>query len=88
VEVLINRNFLNDLVKVPVERRKKIEKFIFKEVKEYNNINNIPNIKKLKGYTNYYRIRFGDYRAGLSFNHNTLVFERLLNRKDIYKFYP
>lgn len=30
-----------------------------------NNFDNLPNLKKLKGYTNYYRIRTGNYRIGL-----------------------
>ena len=33
-------------------------------------------------------IRFGDYRAGLKLENDTLYFERILHRKEIYKFYP
>ncbi len=37
---------------------------------------------------NYYKIRVGDYRIGIKFEHETLTFERILHRKDIYKVFP
>ena len=43
---------------------------------------------KLKGYKDYYKIRFGNYRAGIRLVNNKFIFERILHRKDIYKFYP
>ena len=48
-----------------------------------------PNyVEKLKGGGNYFRLRVGDYRVGLSLEDDTLIFVRLLNRKDIYKYFP
>jgi mRNA interferase RelE/StbE len=86
--VQINRVFLKELAKLPAKERHKVEKLLFEEVESYKNLAQISNFKKLKGYRNYYKIRFGDYRAGLKFENNILVFERILHRKDIYKFYP
>ena len=51
-------------------------------------INDIQNLKKLTGFKNHYRIRIGDYRAGVVINGNEIIYERLLHRKDIYKYYP
>ncbi len=48
----------------------------------------ISNLKKLKGRGDYYRIRIGDYRLGITLAGNILVFVRFLNRKDIYKYFP
>ena len=48
----------------------------------------ISNLKKLKGRGDYYRIRIGEYRIGIAFTEDTLVFVRFLNRKDIYKYFP
>jgi len=48
----------------------------------------IPNLKKLKGFKKHYRIRVGDYRAGVIIEGENVIFERLLHRKDIYKYYP
>lgn len=88
MNIQVNRVFLKELAKLPAKERFKVEKLLFEEVESYNSLAQIPNFKKLKGYLNYYKIRFGDYRAGLKFENNTLYFERILHRKDIYKFYP
>jgi mRNA interferase RelE/StbE len=53
-----------------------------------NSISEIRNIKKLKSYSNYYRIRIGNYRIGLQINSNQIIFIRILHRKDIYTFFP
>ena len=45
-------------------------------------------IEKLEGYRNYYKIRFGNYRAGVHIEGDILTFERILNRKEIYRFFP
>ncbi|MDP2338020.1 MAG: type II toxin-antitoxin system RelE/ParE family toxin [Bacteroidota bacterium] len=84
----INKVFLKELAKLPAKERLKVEKFLFEEILNYKSPFQIPNFEKLKGYRNYYKIRFGDYRAGLKIENDTLYFERILHRKDIYKFYP
>lgn len=48
----------------------------------------IKGIKKLKGAPFHYRIRIGNYRAGVVIKGNDIVFERFLHRKDIYKYFP
>jgi len=88
MNIQVNRVFLKELAKLPARERLKVEKLLFEEVESYKSLAQIPNFKKLKGYRNFYKIRFGDYRAGLKFENNTLYFERILHRKEIYKFYP
>jgi len=88
VEIVINKRFLKDLADIPVRDRRRIEKFVFGDIKKFNSPYLIPNFSKLTGYDNYYKIRFGDYRAGIRIKDNVLVFERILHRRDIYKFYP
>ncbi len=48
----------------------------------------IPNLKKLRGERNYFRIRIGDYRLGLKIEGQLVTLVRLLNRKDIYRYFP
>lgn len=88
LEIKINTKFLKDLSQVPETQRKKIEVFVFHNASKFEALQDIQGLKKLKGYKHYYRIRFGDYRAGISYRNNILTFERLLHRKDIYKYYP
>lgn len=51
-------------------------------------VDEIHNLKKLKGFSNYFRIKIGDYKAGIIITDNEVIFERFLHRKDIYKYYP
>ncbi|MCA0363917.1 MAG: type II toxin-antitoxin system RelE/ParE family toxin [Bacteroidetes bacterium] len=51
-------------------------------------LQDINNCKKLNGFKNYYRIRLNDYRIGLRVENEELIFERILHRKEIYRFFP
>jgi len=88
MKVLVNKKFLKDLVTLPAKERTKIEKLVFTDASNYTSLAQIPRVGKLKGYRNYYKIRFGDYRIGLKYEDDTLIFERVLHRKDIYRYYP
>ncbi len=88
MQIRVNKTFLKELAVLPLKERIRIERFLFEKTKNIKNLYDIPNLGKLKGYKNYYKIRFGNYRVGLKYEANTLTFERLLHRKDIYKYYP
>ncbi len=88
MEIRVNKTFLKELAKIPVSQREKIEHFVFNDTPAFERKEDIPNLRKLKGYKYFYRIRFGNYRAGIKIENDILIFERLLHRKDIYKFYP
>jgi len=45
-------------------------------------------VKKLKGLGSAYRIRIGDYRLGIEYRETTVVFMRVLHRKEIYRYFP
>ena len=47
-----------------------------------------PTLKKLRGERNYFRIRIGDYRLGLKIEGQLVTFVRILNRKEIYRYFP
>ncbi len=52
-------------------------------------LSEIPNIKKLTGFSNYYRIRVGDYRIGFEVvDATTIRFILIAHRRDIYKLFP
>ena len=88
MNVLINKRFLKDLSALPKGDRRKIEEFAFKESEKLASIESAGVFEKLKGYHIYYRVRFGHYRVGVRYENETLIFERVLHRKDIYKFFP
>ena len=63
-------------------------KMFIENVIKSNSLAEVKNLKKLSGYTNYYRIRIGDYRIGICYDDNTLWLAAIAHRKDIYKYFP
>ena len=57
-------------------------------VQEAKTPRDIPELKKLKGYKNFYRIKVGVYRIGVTIENNLVTFFVFMPRKDIYKFFP
>lgn len=86
--IQVNKTFLKELSRVPIKERTRVERLLFEEVECYSELYQIPNLDKLKGYSKYFKIRVGNYRIGLKYESNTLTFERILHRKDIYRFFP
>lgn len=89
MELIYSKTFLKDLAKVvPVKRRSQIEKFVFEDLPILSSIESYGKIEKMKGHKNYYKIRFGEYRIGLFISDSVVELKRVLNRKEIYKFFP
>ena len=88
MKLLFEESFLKDLKKINDRalRHKIFE--IIKHLKTSNTISEIRNIKKLHNKKNYFRIRLGNYRIGLEIIGDTIIFVRILHRKDIYKYFP
>jgi len=88
MEVKVNKKFLKELSDLPVKTKEKAEKLVFDEIPTCQDINDISNLQKLSGYKSYYRIRLGQYRIGLRYIKGILIFERIMHRKDIYRYFP
>lgn len=61
---------------------------IIETVEQAAAITELTNLKRLKGDSLYYRIRTGDYRIGITIEDDLVTFIRVLNRKEIYRFFP
>lgn len=61
---------------------------VIEEVETAENLSEVTNIKQLKGDGTYYRIRLGDYRIGITVDEDTVIFVRVLHRKEVYKYFP
>ena len=82
------KRFLKDLSRIPSKTRNHIEQLAFEELPSLENHTSSKKIEKLKGYPNYFKIRIGSYRLGLKFERNRLILERVLHRKEIYRYFP
>jgi len=88
VRTEFNESFVKDLrgirnTKVLDRIRQAIE-----AVETVDRLEELAHIKKLQGGGNYYRLRVGDYRMGLIVRDDLVVFVRVLNRKEIYRYFP
>ncbi len=57
-------------------------------VEAANSLDDIANLKKLKGDEGYFRIRIGDYRLGLFLDGETILFVRIIHRREFYRYFP
>jgi len=45
-------------------------------------------VKRMRSNKRYWRIRIGDYRIGLEYDGEKIIFVRILHRRDIYRYFP
>jgi mRNA interferase RelE/StbE len=88
VKVEFRESFAKDLKGVKDKSVLKRAKEVIEAVEKTDSLANVSNLKKLKGGVNYFRLRVGDYRIGVTLENGTVIFVRFLNRKDIYKYFP
>ena len=81
-------SFAKDLKSVKDKGLLQCVKGVIESVDKANSLSEIQNLKKLKGSGNFYRLRVGDFRIGISFKNDIVIFVRFLYRKDIYKRFP
>jgi mRNA interferase RelE/StbE len=81
-------SFLRDLRTIRDRALLERIKEVIERVEQAPKVQDLANLKKLKGERNHYRFRVGDYRIGLKIEGSLVTFVRILNRKDIYKYFP
>ncbi len=89
LKVKYSEKFLKDIKKLKNNKiYHQIKKVCFEEVPKLEDFSLIKHLKKIQGYNNYYRFRIGDYRIGLKLEENTIYMMRVLQRNEIYKYFP
>jgi mRNA interferase RelE/StbE len=83
-----NESFLRDLRAIKDRALLTRIKEVIQTVEQAGTLQDLSHLKKLRGERNYYRIRIGDYRVGLKIEGQLATFIRILNRKEIYRFFP
>jgi mRNA interferase RelE/StbE len=87
MEVEFLRSFEKDLNKADASMRRKILSIVVR-MKEARTLSDMPQVKKLKGHKDAYRLRIGHFRLGFFVQGDKLQLARLLDRRDIYRFFP
>lgn len=88
MKVKFKNSFEKDINKIKDRNLLAAIKMIIEQVETVSQMIEIKNIKKLQFDGNYYRIRVGDYRIGIALEQDTVIFIRVLQRKEIYRFFP
>jgi mRNA interferase RelE/StbE len=88
MQVEFLKSFSKDIDKIRIKFIKSNLIKLINLVESVDNIEKIPNIKKLSGHKSAYRIRLADYRIGFFYEHDKVIFARMVHRKDIYKVFP
>jgi mRNA interferase RelE/StbE len=88
VTVRFNESFVKDLRNIKDKGLLARARELIESVEQAQHLGQVANLKKLRGGSNYYRIRIGDYRIGLTVEGDVVTFVRFLHRKDIYRYFP
>ncbi|MBI5220908.1 MAG: type II toxin-antitoxin system RelE/ParE family toxin [Candidatus Liptonbacteria bacterium] len=82
--------FLRDFQELPPDVRREVRLVCVETFPHLNNLRDLQthSIKPLKGFRGYYRIRLGNYRIGFRMDDGTVIFMRVLDRRDIYRHFP
>jgi mRNA interferase RelE/StbE len=88
VKVEFRGSFAKDLKGVKDKSLLRRAKEVIEAIEKADSLDEVHNLKKLKGGGNYFRLKVGDYRVGIVLENDRIIFVRLLNRKDIYKYFP
>jgi mRNA interferase RelE/StbE len=83
----IRESFVKDSLKLPAKIQNDIAAAIHK-IEKAGKISELPSCKKLQGYKTAYRIRIGNYRIGFFYEKNTIELVRVLDRKNMYRYFP
>jgi mRNA interferase RelE/StbE len=87
MEVIADKSFERDFRKLPPEVKKQITK-VYEEMIKAEGISFVKNTEKMSGAKDHYKTRIGDWRIGSYMKGKTLYLSRVLNRKEIYKYFP
>jgi mRNA interferase RelE/StbE len=88
MNIIVTSKFAKDVVKELSQQQKQELAKILIRISELKMLTELPDCKKLKGFKNAYRIRMGNYRIGFLWEDETVKLSRVLNRKDVYKYFP
>jgi len=89
MNVEFDKSFEKSLGKIHDPRILQRLKRIITHLEISSSLSQEPNIKKLSRYSNYFRLRIGDYRVGFELLNRTKIrFIIIAHRKDIFKIFP
>lgn len=87
MNIEIRSSFVKATKKLPANIKQKISDIIEK-IEDAKTITEISNCKKLTGYKTAYRIKLETYRIGFFYEKGIIELTTVLQRKEIYRYFP
>ncbi len=88
MNVEFSRRFSKDLRAIELGHISAKVQDLIELISAAQNLTDIPNLKKINGPKGHYRLRVGNFRIGIKLEGDTLILIRILDRKEIYKYFP
>ncbi len=89
MEVIADKSFQRDFVKLPDEVKVKITQLydVLSDL-TLQEVLSLPQVEFITSAKNFYRYRIEDYRLGFYITHHKLHLSRALHQKDMYRYFP
>ena len=86
MKILIDKSFERDAKRLSIQ----IQQQVKVTIEQLIAAKSLQEVKctKMEGAKNAFRIRLGSHRIGFYLEDNQVVLSRVLDRKDIYKYFP
>ena len=88
MQVTFRASFGRDLKKIKDQRLPDRIREAIEGIEQATVLDDVCDLKKLSGFTEFYRLRVGDYRIGIVLDGGRLEFVRCLPRREIYRLFP
>ena len=86
--VSFRKSFVRDLEKLKDAKGRGRIRDMIEAVEGADSLADVPDVRKMSGSSGYYRVRVGSYRVGLAVEGSEVEFVRVLDRTDIYRYFP
>ncbi len=86
--VRFKKTFFKDRDRLMPDMQSKVDELVFNILPNLKRISDLPNIKDIKGHKGYFRARIGTHRVGFESHGDEIIVHRVLNRREIYRYFP
>lgn len=88
MKVLFLESFARDLNRIRDKDLRERVRQVIQSLESATSLDAIPHLKKLQGKGGFYRIRVRELRVGLKVEGDQVTLVRVLDRKEIYRYFP
>jgi mRNA-degrading endonuclease RelE of RelBE toxin-antitoxin system len=88
MKVIVRKRFISDVAVIRSPEITEEVKFTLQYIGKCKGVEEIHEFKILRGHKNFARIKLGDYRMGVWFSHQTIIFICFKHRSNVYSFFP